>query len=62
MGHILFMNYANSHDIMPHVVTSAVNPNDVMSSLHDMLMLASWAYLYNYYAPTITYWTGIKAC
>ena len=56
------MHNATSADIMPCVVTCAVNPNDVMCGSHDMHMLASWVYLCNYFIPTITYWTGVQAC
>ena len=56
------MHNATSADIMPCVVTCAVNPNDVMCGSHGMHMLASWVYLCNYFIPTITYWTGVQAC
>ena len=52
------MHNVISADVMSYVVIHAMNPNNVMGSLHDMCMLVSC----NYYMPTITYWTGMQAC
>ena len=61
MRPILVQCNANCPDIIPCVVTHAPNPNDIMHSSPDMHILLSQSYLSNYYATTITYWTGMQA-
>ena len=46
---------------MPHVVTHAMNTNEVMHASCDMDVLASWPSLGIYHVLEVTYWPAICA-
>ena len=58
----LAVHNANNADIMSPWSAYAVNPSEIMHSVHGMCMQVSWVSLYNIDVPHYTYWPGMHTC